>query len=232
MTQIDWLRRITLRDLQPFFENLRKVRGRALEAMQMRPERAGEVLSSLRNYLQGEVTYTRSWLGGEPQRHRYSIQAEVNENAEIESFLFRWDYRGEAKEQRVWLTYKQSNLVGGAWVCYFLCPYTGRRCRKLYTDGRELVSRYAFKHTYSERNLSHNDREFRKGLALALYLESSGAKNRREWYAGKLTRFGRRIKRMEEAEQRAGLQALLSKRKRGRPAARPQKPPKTHFKAF
>lgn len=79
--------------------------------------------------------------------------------------LFKWtDEDGCERKQKVYLYGSESNLLKETYVWYFVCPATGRHCRKLYTDGRRLVSRYAFPHTYSDRNLSHKTRRLRRLL--------------------------------------------------------------------
>ena len=196
MTEIDSLRRITLKDLSFLFERLKQVRGRIEELLADHPERIAEVLGMVEEYLQGEITFSSPH-----NRTTYTIQAGVNGFVEIESLLFKWEADGQEREQRVWLTSRPSNLVDGASCLYFLCPYTHRICRKLYTDGNVLASRYSFPHTYSERNYSHKWREFNKSLKLLLFLDDEeNFKGKRERYRGRLTRYGRKVARMAGGE--------------------------------
>lgn len=53
-----------------------------------------------------------------------------------------------------------SNLgVGRVW--YFLCPVTGKRCRKLYSVGAEFLHRQAFRDCmYESQRRSHKERKF------------------------------------------------------------------------
>lgn len=76
---------------------------------------------------------------------------------------FEWeDEDGQRRRQRVFIYGRESNLNSEWWVWYFVCPHTGRNCRKLYTDGKVIASRYAFPHTYSSRNQSHKQRELHR----------------------------------------------------------------------
>lgn len=84
-------------------------------------------------------------------------------------------------------------------VLYFVCPYTGRSCRKLFTDGSKFFSMYALinGYTYSSRNDSRKGRIIRKAMK-----EPPVTTNRKLYYRGKLTPFGKRVtKYYRESEE-------------------------------
>lgn len=92
---------------------------------------------------------------------RYQVIFDPNEY----ELTFTWrDEEGANRKQLIYLYGIESNLLKGSYVWYFICPVTGRHCRKLFTDGKGFVSRYAFKHTYSVCNESHKTRRMRKLL--------------------------------------------------------------------
>lgn len=139
--------------------------------------------------------------------------------------LLNWHRGGEEKAQKILLREAKSNL-GLNSVLYFVCPYTGRSCRKLFTDGWSFFSMYALKdgYTYSARNESKNYRQLSK-----LLKEPPDLRHRKPYYRGELTPFGKSFaKAMTQAEE-AERQGFPVLRQRGRPrverpsAQRPQK---------
>lgn len=78
---------------------------------------------------------------------------------------FLWeDDEGKCRHQKIYLRGEPSNLKPETYVWYFVCPHTGKNCRTLYTDGKVITSRHAFRHTYSTRNKSHKQREMERIL--------------------------------------------------------------------
>lgn len=69
---------------------------------------------------------------------------------------------GQGINYRVSLVSVPSNLgIGRVW--YFLCPVTGKRCRKLYSVGTEFLHREAFQDCmYESQRRSHKERELTK----------------------------------------------------------------------
>ncbi|MBQ3961714.1 MAG: hypothetical protein II683_07975 [Muribaculaceae bacterium] len=129
----------------------------------------------------------------------FSVEGKINDALEIERLIFRWQSRDGEREQQIRITAKQSNLVPESRCLYFVCPHSGRICRKLFTDGVVLTSRYSFKHTYSQRNHSHKFREYMKRYGFYLFVnDTSNVKGRRVRYRGKLTPFGRKLAKMEK----------------------------------
>ena len=212
MTEIDHIRRITLRDLKPFFSNFSKVRGQLLDLLEQKPELISEAVEAVKSRLQGSITFSGSTA--------YNIQGRVNGLGELDGFDFRWADDGEERKQRVRLATRPSNL--GLGTCYyFVCPYTGRICRKLYTDGKVLISRYGFRHTYSSRNYSHRWRSDKRALDFILLMgQEHNQAGKRERYRGKPTRFGRKLAKMAgEVWKRLPFLAESLISRRGRPRA-------------
>lgn len=68
-----------------------------------------------------------------------------------------YKYKDEPRKYRVYLVFIPANIGNGT-ICYFLCPHTNKRCRKLYSIGGYFLHREAFKgcmydcQTQSKRN--------------------------------------------------------------------------------
>ena len=131
------------------------------------------------NYTMGEI--------------EYDMEAIV-EKQRVTSIVFKWSYQGQDYQQAVDIEYLPSNLGKGA-VPYFLCPHNGLYCRKLYTNGKVLVGRRAFYHTYENNIHSRTQREQDRYYKL-ICCESEPYRKR--YYKGKLTPFGRKIERLEQ----------------------------------
>jgi hypothetical protein len=203
MIEIDKMPRFTLRNMRGLFKNAKKLQ----EALLTIPEENRAKLFKLFDeYCSGKIE-----LAGVT----YHIKAEATEYAEIASLLFEWENDGRKHRQRILIVYEPSNL-GISAVPYFLCPVTYHKCRKLYTDGNVIVSRFAFSHTYSQRNKSHKWRELDKYLN---YLEKEPTKkNGKTEYRGKLTPYGKRIvKYYENMPKEEELPSLFKHSRRGRP---------------
>jgi hypothetical protein len=101
----------------------------------------------------GRITWSRV----EGERKQITGRIGISVNTQIESPYLELDYtyNGEPINYRVNLISVLSNLRKGK-VWFFLCPHTGRRCRKLYCVGEKFLHRQAFKglykiQTYSKR---------------------------------------------------------------------------------
>lgn len=105
---------------------------------------------------------------------------------------------GEDVTQKVWLRWRASNLNRGGYY-YFVCPVTGRSCRKLYLVGGRFVSRFAFKALYEQQTKSRARRDnplfgFLDAEAQLEQLERQ--RYRRMTYRGKPTPFARKYERL------------------------------------
>lgn len=112
---------------------------------------------------------------------------------------------GEDVTQTVLLRWRSSNLdkdvtswAKGRGYYYFVCPVTGRSCRKLYFVNGRFVSRYAFKHIYAIQRLSHSRRnDVFRFLSYADKVEQLERQPRRKYtYRGKPTPFARKVERL------------------------------------
>lgn len=234
MTEIDELQRITLRDLKPFFDNCKKFRdkvekhteGKSLEERIDFTERS---LPKVEEFFRLDYTFSKSFLGGVTKRV-VNVEAVIDPvDIDITAFVFRWEYDGQRREERINLEAAPSNL-GLNPVRYFVCPYANRRCRKLYTDWRVFLSRWAFPHTYSQRNYSKNWRETYRFLWLMKEVDEAETayKYRKEYYRGRVTPFGVKMRNkckfmkgcVDRLQTEKGQRALLIPRGKGRPSKR------------
>jgi len=76
---------------------------------------------------------------------------------------------------------------------FFICPKTGKHCRKLYSVGAMFLHREAFQHCmYRSQTYSHSDRillkSFKKGFESEKIYEQIYSKYFRSHYAGKPTK--------------------------------------------
>lgn len=85
------------------------------------------------------------------------IQYTVVMSVEKQKLIFFWEHQGKRNQKEIKLQTEPSNLGNGT-VWYFLCPYTGHKCRKLFLDGKTIASRYAFSHIYSIQKESRSGR--------------------------------------------------------------------------
>ena len=178
MIEIDKLTRFTIGNMRSLFRNAKEAK-RKIEALpeeqrkKFTPQRLEEVLR------------------GKAKREGvdYTIIAETDAALQITAFRFEWVYDGKDRIQRVTLQYEPSNL-GLNPLPYFVCPYTGRLCRKLFTDGKTIISRWGFRHTYSKRNHSKKWREADKILSS---LEEPERKYGKVHYREKLTPYGEKL---------------------------------------
>lgn len=210
MVQIDRLCRITLRDLKPFYSRLRELKA--------------EHPTGFRGVLTGTMNFCSEW------RHpTITILANVNEYGDIESFVFRWEYDGRERKQKINITSLPSNLIEGVNCPYFVCPQTHRYCRKLYTDGSAFASRYSFPHTYSDRNQSKQGRQL-AAVIKAMQDVDEPHPYRKETYRGEITPYGRRMRKnyitlsryvgvdpLNDVQARADIETRALLTRRGRP---------------
>lgn len=113
-------------------------------------------------------------------------------------------YQEKLVAYRVQMTSVPSNLQRGQ-VWYFLCPVTGKRCRKLYRIGSKFLHREAFDGLlYESQTYSHKNRAL-----LKLYGKMFGSekaydqiysKHFKTHYAGKPTkRYQKLLRQIEES---------------------------------
>src|SRR5690606_22140593 len=71
------------------------------------------------------------------------ISITVNTHYKLPYAELDYKYRDEPRNYKVRLVFVPSNLGKGR-IWYFLCPHTGKRCRKLYSIGGYFLHREAF----------------------------------------------------------------------------------------
>lgn len=115
----------------------------------------------------------------------------------------QYTYKKEIQvDYKVNLVSKPSNLgIGRVW--YFVCPHTGKRCRKLYDSGRYFLHRETIADgMYSTQTYSKYVREqFRQFNELSA-MDKAYEKHFKRTYAGKYTK---RYKRMLRQAGESGL---------------------------
>lgn len=136
-----------------------------------------------------------------------SIGVEADTTNEIATVRLVYDHDGQRHDDTVLLRWKQSNLNNGGFY-YFICPVTGRSCRKLYLVGGRFVSRFAFRASYSSQTVGPATRNglYNQLLQFSKYEEFAAQPYRKETYNGKLTPYGRKLQRYD---RRTGVLAGL-----------------------
>lgn len=120
--------------------------------------------------------------------------------------VLSYTYNGKPIDTTITLRFHHSNLNPNASTgyYYFVCPVTGRSCRKLYLVDGQFVSRFALRVPYEKQNESRYQR-----AGMLAYLSSfhkldelTAQRYRRITYRGKLTPYGRKLKRLELKHER------------------------------
>lgn len=192
--ETQWRLRISY--LTPIFRNLRKLSEYAKEQIAEQPSLSEEEQIELRREL---IKRNSRALSGKCDFRDGLIihfEAEVDfieESLPVDYIFFKWEYMGAKYCQRVRVTAKPSNLGLRAPVYYFVCPYSRTLSLKLYTDGRVLSGRRGFEHLYRKQTYSKSFRLLAKLLEIGSEVEKS--KNRKEFYRGKITPYGRKLRK-------------------------------------
>ena len=121
-----------------------------------------------------------------------SISIQVNTQPEIPYIELGYKCNEAPINYRVQLISTPSNLGKGV-VWYFICPYTGKRCRKLYFSDRYFYHRSAFKGgMYVKQTQSKKSRYLDKILDIHFrtdqLFEQLYKKHFKKQYAGKPTK--------------------------------------------
>ncbi len=134
-----------------------------------------------------------------------SIDITINTRSAIPYLELDYNYGDEPRNYRVSLVSVPSNLGKGK-VWYFLCPYTEKRCRKLYSVGGYFLHREAFNGVMydSQRHSARNRllvRLFDQSQTEAVYDELY-SKHFKRHYAGRPTkRYLKLVKKLRQAER-------------------------------
>ena len=169
-------------------------------------KRAGYIMPG--QYRTGPITWERDG------REIGSITVCVDTTAgRVPSVRFAFNHNGTPADYSAALRFTPSNLNRGGYYL-FICPVTGRSCRKLYFVGGRFISRFAFRALYSVQAQSPADR-----YADAKQSEQQALNApRRKWkYKGKPTRYALRVERLGARVERLG--ALVEETRRNQEQA-------------
>jgi hypothetical protein len=127
-----------------------------------------------------------SWNQGGQKTGSISIQ--VNTHSPQLYIEFDYQANGTPIKYRVNLVSKPSNIGEGSYLL-FVCPITGKHCRKLYLVDQYFYSRWAWRGCmYEKQTHSHKARQFTKTFAALTISDKLTAKHFRESYSGKPTK--------------------------------------------
>lgn len=134
-----------------------------------------------------------------------SISISVNTQSENTCLELNYKYNETPINYRVQLVSVPSNLGNGL-VWYFICPYTGKRCRKLYLADTYFYHRSAFRgcmyevQTYS-KNFRELNKRFKTYFQKSENYEQLYKKHFKKQYAGKPTKkYLKLTKQVQRAE--------------------------------
>lgn len=155
-----------------------------------------------------------------------SIGIEIYVSAEDQEGFMHLEYiaGGMAKHPTFDLIAVPSNLgVGLVW--YFICPETGKQCRKLHLIGSNFMHRTAAKGCYYEKQIkSRKQRELQQGFdalfGTDVIFEQMNSKHFKRYYRGKNTRrysgLLDKLSKCERNAHKASLNSILNKGARNR----------------
>lgn len=137
-------------------------------------------------WVSGTITWSRNG------KQTGSIKIKVSTQPDSPCLEFDYQCNGRPINYKVQLVSAPSNLGKGV-VWYFICPQTGKRCRKLYLADTYFYHRSAFKNCmYQIQALSKETRQWEKNFSY-LYVsdiirEQLNKKHFKKTYAGKPTK--------------------------------------------
>ncbi len=160
-------------------------------------------------YQNGTITWSRG--EGDNKIITAQISITVNTKSETPFICLNYKCNGNSIDYRVELISIPSNLGKGA-VWFFVCPHTGKRCRKLYLVGEKFLHREAFKNCmYMKQTLSKRWRSWSNIFEIDKFYEQIYRKNFKKSYGGEPTkRYLKLLKRIEAVEHISEQDLLLS----------------------
>jgi len=151
-------------------------------------------------YKSGTLTWSR---GGNTTG---SIRIRIDTYADNPHIELSYKYRDKPVNYKVQLVSVPSNIGKGE-IWYFLCPHTGKRCRKLYSIGERFLHREAYRGCmYESQTYSSKTRRlfklYDKVFGADKLYEQLHSKYFKRAYAGKPTkRYLKLVQRMEDSER-------------------------------
>ena len=142
-----------------------------------------------------------------------AINIWVNTLSENYHMTLSYNYRDKPVLYRVQLVSVPSNLGKGK-VWYFLCPVTGKRCRKLYSIGEKFLHREAYQgcmyetQTYSQKN-RYLVRQYDKYFCREKAHEQIYSKYFKTHYAGKPTKRYLKLQRKIQESRGISIEELM-----------------------
>lgn len=129
----------------------------------------------------------------------------IDTRGEVPTARFTYNFNGSPVDVTAPLRFAPSNLNRGGYY-FFICPVTGRSCRKMYLVGGRFVSRFAFRALYDKQTKSRAERSGLFGFLSAVqdFETAANQKGRKMFYRDKITPYGLRVERLAERSRRIG----------------------------
>ncbi|AUC16842.1 hypothetical protein BTO06_17570 [Tenacibaculum sp. SZ-18] len=123
-----------------------------------------------------------------------------------------YNYKGNKVNLKVFLAFLPSNLGKGE-VCYFVCPETNKRCRKLYLINGKFLHREAFSGVMYEsqiqsKKLRFFKKEFENHFKLEKYYAEVYRKYFKPCYNGKETKRYKKLRNYIENGESISIERL------------------------
>lgn len=140
-----------------------------------------------------------SWNQG--GRKTGSISIQVNTQSPQPYIEFEYKFNDTPIKYRVNFVSRPSNLVNASFYL-FVCPRSGKHCRKLYSVDGYFYSRWAFRGCmYEKQTQSHKTREALRVYEILNIDENLNKKYFRQYYSGEPTKkYLRLIKKYEKSK--------------------------------
>ncbi len=140
-----------------------------------------------------------------------SIGIAINTRTESPYLELNYTANGNPIKYTVQLVSIPSNIGKGV-VWFFVCPRTGKRCRKLYLVAGYFYHRSAFTGCmYQKQIYSHNDRNLYRIFDTEEIYKQIYSKHFKTHYGGKPTKRFLRLTKQAERAERTPLSGLLAK---------------------
>jgi hypothetical protein len=156
------------------------------------------------DYLEQSKRGVINWSSNGSPIGSISIRSRITDDQK--NIELDYKFRDEPRKYKIQLVSVPSNLGKGS-VWYFLCPETGKRCRKLYSIGGYFLHRSAFRGCmYISQTKSKKWREmeilFGSYFDKEGYIEQLYSKHFKKFYNGKPTkRYLKLLKKIDEADR-------------------------------
>jgi len=161
-------------------------------------------------------TGTITWSRGEGASKRItgSISMEVNTLAETPYIELDYKSNDRPINYRLNLVFIPSNIGKGV-VWFFICPNTGKRCRKLYLAEGYFLHREAFKGCcYEKQTYSHKNRQLHRQFECVFgtdkAYEQIYSKHFKKYYSGRPTKRYLKLNRQIQQADKVDAGAFMT----------------------